>query len=110
MEDLTRRIVDDEHYLRRNEWCTLDVMVRKGVYFSIDNRRLLAMKQAQERLGQQRVVNASIRAYHWPEKFDIFLKNEAKESLAAHAKFADHLSHSLGPNDGKHIEVMPWRR
>jgi len=73
---------------------------------SIDNRRLLAMQQAQERLGQQRVVKAKIRAFHWPEELDVFLANEAKESLAAYAKFADH----FGPNDGKHIDVIPCRR
>lgn len=80
-------------------WAVLTVVQLHGRLWSIDNRRLSAMKDAQKRIretGGERVVWAKIRVFDfWPDEFQRFHK---------------HLGHGAGPNDGKHIHVNRKRQ
>ena len=98
IQDMTKDIVNGMDPSTQ-PWAVLTVVQLHGRLWSIDNRRLSAMKDAQKQIretGGERVIWAKIRVFDfWPDEFQRFYK---------------HLDHGAGPNDGKHIHVNRKRQ
>eukprot|EP00415_Alexandrium_ostenfeldii_P001437 UN1437 len=83
---------------RTQEWCVLNVIKRRGLLISNDNRRLYAMKEALRILREQdpaAMMWVRVRVYVWAPAFDTHL---------------DHLAHRCGATDGRRIRVRPLKR
>lgn len=78
-------------------WAVLDVIMKDGLLWTIDHRRLYAMKEAQKMIrarNQERTIFARIRVHVWKPQFDRFL---------------DRVSHRCRPGDGQEIFVKRQR-
>ena len=73
-------------------------MKRNGLLFSLDNRRLWALKEAQKQIrinDSDKQIFAKAQLYIWDPAFDVFLR---------------HVDHSCSVADGVDIRVRAVKR
>ena len=81
-----------------SSWWVLRVMKRNGLLFSLDNRRLWALKEAQKQIrinDSDKQIFAKAQLYIWDPAFDVFLR---------------HVDHSCSVADGVDIRVRAVKR
>lgn len=93
LEQTACELVDNGTKGSLPDWCELRVISRNGIYWSCDNRRLWALKEAQRRMrasDPSTNIQVNIKLFYWHPAFDVFMA---------------HVDHGMSRWDGESIKV-----